>query len=347
MDKCMKKGSHLTFEERRKIAVLHAEGMSPYKIGKLLGRASNTIRNELKRGTTTVIVSYFEKERYFPDTGQAVYLKNRKKCRMPKKIDTCIRFIEYVEKNVLESKRSFESVCAEAIDTGGFRKEETCSVGTLYAYTERNMLKIKNIDLPEKVRRRKRKKPEVDRTHKRLKGTSIAERPEKINSREEFGHWEIDLVIGKQTTEDNALLTLTERKTRKEIVRKIKGKTIKAVHGCIRKLKKEIPHFGKVFKSITTDNGAEFSRLSELGKKLGIAIYYAHPYSSWERGLNENTNRIIRRFIPKGEMIKIYSKKKIQEIENWINTMYRGSLEWKTADYRYQEEVDRLLAAGS
>ena len=211
----------------------------------------------------------------------------------------------------------------------------------MYTYTDRNWLRIKNIDLTEKVGR-KHKKKVVLRRHKRLQGTSIVERPDKINTREEFGHWEIDLVIGKKKSEDNVLLTLSERKTKKEIIRKIKGKTVEAVHRCLKKIKKETYNFHKIFRSITTDNGSEFARLHELGKQLGVDVYYAHPYSSWERGQNENTNRIIRRFIPKGEMIKNYSKKQIQQIEDWINSMYRKSLGWKTADYYYQKELKLL-----
>lgn len=339
----VKKGSHLTMNERRSIAAMHDEGMSAYKIGKVLNRASNTIRNELRRGTTTIIAGYAEKEKYFPDCGQAVYEKNRKRCKMPKKIESCSTFIDYVEKQVIKSKRSFSAIHAEVLDKGTFAMDEICSVGTLYKYTDRNMLKIKNIDLLEKVRRKPRKE-KIGRKHKRLKGKSIVQRPEKIDRREDFGHWEIDLVIGKKTAADNVLLTLTERKTRKEIIRKIKGKNIESVHKCLRKLKRELPNFNKVFKSITTDNGAEFARLHELEDKLGIDVYYAHPYSSWERGQNENGNRIIRRFVRKGEMIKDYSPKKIAEVEKWMNTLYRKSLGWKTAEMCYQEEVDRLLA---
>ena len=338
----MQKGSHLSFEERKKIAILYDDGVSPYKIGKMIGRASNTIRNEIRRGTTTIIIDYYEKEKYFPDTGQAIYEKNRKKCRAPQKIETCSRYIAYVEEQVLKEKRSFSSIRAEVLDKGLFNEKEICSIALLYDYTERGLLKIKNLDLPEKVRRRPRGQGK-DRSHKRLHGTSIEERPEKINDRKEFGHWEIDLVIGKQTSEDHVLLTLSERKTKKEIIRKLRGKTVKAVHRCLRKLKKEIPYFSLVFRSITTDNGAEFSRLYELGKKLGIDIYYAHPYSSWERGQNENTNRMIRRFIPKGVMIKSYSPQKISEIEDWINTLYRKSLGWKTAEKCFEEELEKLI----
>lgn len=260
---------------------------------------------------------------------------------MPQKVESCTAFISYVEEQALKYKRSLASARASALEEGRFQEVEICSVGTLYTYVNRGMLRIKNIDLPEKLRR----KPKVqkDRTHKRLKGKSIEERPETINNREEFGHWEIDLVIGKQSADDRVLLTLAERKTKKEIIRSIKGKTVEAVHRCIRKLRKEIPHFDKVFRSITTDNGSEFARLHELGEQLGIDVYYAHPYSSWERGQNENGNKIIRRFIPKGHMIKKYRKAKVQEIEDWMNAMRRKSLDWKTAEECFQHEVEKLL----
>ena len=94
----------------------------------------------------------------------------------------------------------------------------------------------------------------------------------------------------------------------------------KAVHRCIRKSRKEIPYFDKVFKSITTVSGSEFARLHKLEKKLGIDIYYAHPYSSWEWA-------------------------QIHKIEDWMNTLYRKPLGWRTAEECYQEELDRLLEA--
>lgn len=340
---CVKKGSHLNIEERRMIAILTAEGKSPYAIAKLLGRASNTIRNELKRGTTNIIRGYFEYEGYFPDTGQTVYEKNRLKCRQPMKLKTCKDYIAYVEQEVLEKKRSFACVHAEVIAKGIFNKDEVCSIGTLYTYTNRCLLKIRNIDLPEKAGRRVKRKTKKDKKHKRLKGISIEQRPETISSREQFGHWEIDLVIGKQS-KDRVLLTLTERKTRKEIIRRISGKTVRAVGSCLKRLQKEIPHFDKVFRSITTDNGSEFAQLWKTGKKMGIDIYYAHPYSSYERGSNENANRIIRRFVRKGTAIKVYTKKQIQEVKNWINTMYRKILGWRTSEECYAEEVQKLLA---
>lgn len=151
------------------------------------------------------------------------------------------------------------------------------------------------------------------------------------------------IVSLEKKTNDKVLLTLTERMTRKEIIRKMPKKNVNSVHKVLNQLKREVPNFSLIFKSITTDNGSEFAKLHRWGKRAGVSVFYAHPYSSWERGLNENTNRIIRRFIQKGTEIKAQSKKRIQWIENWINTMYRKSIGWKTADQRYEEEVERIL----
>ena len=123
-----------------------------------------------------------------------------------------------------------------------------------------------------------------------------------------------------------ALLTLVERKTRKLIIRKIKDKTqasvLRAINGIERSMGKEA--FKVMFVSMTADNGSEFLdylalEQSVTGQSSRTHIYYAHPYSSWERGTNENTNRIIRRFVPKGCDIGKYTRKELREIEAWIN----------------------------
>lgn len=336
-----RKNKHLTQIERGQIAALHAQGYTPYKIAQILGRASNTIRNELRRGTTMIIEKgKYEKIRYFPERGQAIYESNRKRCTQGYKASSCKKFIEYVENQVLEEKRSLDSICGRVLKQGEFKKEEMVCTKTLYNYVDAGIMNVKNIDLPEKVRRRTKKRPYAKR-YKRTDGRSIEERAEQVNKRKEFGHWEIDLVIGKKDKEDNVLLTLTERKTRKEIIRKINGKSVEAVQECLDQIMKELPP--KALKSITSDNGQEFSHLYDIEER-GIKVYYAHPYSSYERGQNENTNGIIRRFIPKGVEIKKFSKDKIRKIENWINTMPRRNLGYFTAEELYQEELSKLDA---
>jgi len=143
-----------------------------------------------------------------------------------------------------------------------------------------------------------------------------------------------------------ALLTLTERKTRMKIIRKLKAGTqaavVRAINGIERQMGPEAFHM--VFKSITADNGSEFLDFQALEKSVrgGLRrtqVYYAHPYSSWGRGTNENANRIIRRFIPKGCDISKITRAEIQRIENWINRYPRKILNFKTAEEMFIQEL--------
>ena len=132
----------------------------------------------------------------------------------------------------------------------------------------------------------------------------IGERPTEADERQEAGHWEIDLVVGGKDKGATVLLTLTERKTRKLMIRKFKDRSQKAVVRTINGLERQMgaETFRLGFKSITADNGSEFLDRKALERSVSggdrTHIYYAHPYSSWKRGNNENANRIIRHFIP-------------------------------------------------
>ena len=135
-------------------------------------------------------------------------------------------------------------------------------------------------------------------------------RPEYINNQGEFGHWKIDTVIGIQDKNEPVLLTLTEHQTRFELIIKIGGKTEADVSASLKplmntRLSKEL------FKSITAHNGLEFSSLTEAIKSFA-EVCFTHPYSSWERGTNENHNGIIRRFIPKGVKISTVTDARIR-----------------------------------
>ena len=130
------------------------------------------------------------------------------------------------------------------------------------------------------------------RENKKLLGRSIEERPD-IDDKLEFGHWEADLVIGQKTNNDEALLTLLERQTRKYILVKIDGKTASAVMDGFEKVRKYFgSKFSDVFKSITTDNGSEFTELSNLEKGSKTLVYYAHPYSSKFKIAGYNASKI-------------------------------------------------------
>ncbi|MEG1275573.1 MAG: IS30 family transposase [Ruthenibacterium sp.] len=136
------------------------------------------------------------------------------------------------------------------------------------------------------------------------------------------------------------MLVLTERKTRYEIVMKIASKNAESVVNALGKLKRRYrKRFKKVFLSITVDNGCEFSDYDSM--KVFAPIYYCHPYSSWERGSNENANSIIRRWIPKGADMNKVTVKQVQFVENWINN-YPRKVIGTTSQKAFNTELEQL-----
>ena len=177
-----------------------------------------------------------------------------------------------------------KKVCIHSVESFVKRYEKVCedevipSTKALYNYTNQGLLEIKRIDLPRATRMKPRTKKRSS-THKRLAGKSIDERPEDIQTRSEFGHWEIDLMIGKKFINEAVLLTLVESKTRFAIARKLPFKSTDFIN---REINKIVTQYQELdFKTITADNDVEFSKLGEL--KCLKDVFYAHPYSSRKR----------------------------------------------------------------
>jgi IS30 family transposase len=190
---------------------------------------------------------------------------------------------------------------------------------------------IKNIDPPQKPSRNT--KTHTNKENKRLLGCSIEERPEEVDVREDFGHWETDLAIGQKSGKDEVLLTLLERKTRDISITRLPDKSADSMLAAFQKMQFELgDYFNKVFRTITTDNGPEFARLAELEMGTNTKVYFTHPYTSCERGSTENHNGLIRRFIPKGKRISDYSDDDILAVELWANSLPRKVLDYKTPD---------------
>jgi len=219
--------------------------------------------------------------------------------------------------------------------------ENTVCTKTLYNYVERGFLKIKNVDLPQKLKRIP--KSTKVRTNKKKLGKSISERPENVDFRVEFGHWEIDTVIGKKTSDQDVLLTIIERKSRYYKAIKIDSKSSKPVNDALLDLIMESKtKVSKVFKTITSDNGSEFSGLSDIESL--VSIYFCHPYSSFERGSNERHNGILRQFIPKGRSINDFSEDEIMYYVDLINAKPRKILGYKTPEEIFDEEMDKIYS---
>ena len=203
------------------------------------------------------------------------------------------------------------------------------------------MLNIHNYDLPEKLKRNT--KIHRIRKNKKKLGRSIEQRPQEVNKRNVFGHWECDLVLGHKTKDDEVLLTLSERMSREFLIIKIPDKTAASVMNAFKSLRKQYSeHWNDIFKTITTDNGSEFAELSQLEDISKTLVYYAHPYTSCDKGTVERHNDLIRSFIPKGDCINNYSLQQIIDIETWCNSLPRKILAYHTPDEIFERELDQI-----
>src|SRR5699024_10381592 len=270
-------------------------------------------------------------QKYYPDVGARVYKENQKNCGSSNRLMTSWKFILFAEDKIMKEKWSPDAVVGYAKKQEFF--ESIPCTKTLYNWIDNGDLKIKNMNLALKLRRNT--KSSKSRNNKKIFGTSIEERPESIETRKEFGHWEIDTVLGHKT-KDQAVLTLVERKTRMAIVRRIFSKSAPAVSGALDDIFQEYPNIKQVFKSITADNGSAFSA---QGDGKGIAIYFAHPCASWERGTNERHNGLLRRLIKKGQPIHAYSDQCIKDVANWMNTFPRKILNYQTPEENFKQFV--------
>ena len=341
-----RKGKHLIREERIVIEVMLKNLHSKAEIARCLGRSTRCIEREVNMGLARHLESDLtESMIYNADRAQDVHDRNARAKGPSLKLDDHPEIADYVSGKILKDGYS-PDVIAHLI-----RKEKMAGAvctKTLYAYIDMGLIPgVSNDTLWEKNYRRAHGKGSKKRFKEPVaERTSIEKRPDEVAGREVFGHWEIDLVVGGKGASKAVLLTLTERKTRRLIVRKLKDKTQASVLKALRAIESQMGagKFRAQFKTITSDNGTEFLDVeameqSALSKKTRVKMYYAHPYSSWERGTNENTNRMIRRFISKGSDIGKLTLKYIRKVEDWINNYPRKILEYKTAIEAFEMEI--------
>mgnify|MGYP000690531987 FL=1 len=333
-----RKGKHLEYSERQSIERWwNKDKRTKVEIAELLERTEKTIRNEIKRGLvknlTTELIEIWV---YSADVAQQRY-EYYLKAKGPKlKIDNDYELKKYVEKSIKKDKKSPEVIAEEIKEMNFKTKMSARTIRNNIASGEIYDIKPKDM-IYNKVHKERNKDKKI--YEKVPPEKSINYRPERANTREEYGHWEGDLVIGKRK-KGAVLFTLTERKTREEIIMKLPSKEAKEVAKALDVLEKIYKkEFSKKFKTITFDNGAEFRNWKILEKsydkrktKARTQVYYAHPYCSGERGSNENGNRLIRRFIPKGTDITLISEEFIKQIENWINNYPRAMFKYKSTN---------------
>ena len=342
-----RKWEQITERERYKIEALRTAGMSAKKISEELGRSKRCIERELKLGEVEQFLPYksVTKEKgeagiqlvYRADTAQLRHNERASNKGRGLKIGKDHKLVAFIEKKIKEEKWSPDVVVAEIRKHPEQYTTDICTK-TLYNYIDAGLfLGISNQDLLYKKEGKKRTYNPVRKVPlNNRNGKSIEERPKEIEQRTEKGHWEIDLVVGKQGTK-RVILTLVERKSRKSLYvfaeNKSQAAVLKALKRAVKRVKGD---FTEVFKTITTDNGSEFLDGKGIKEATGCKeVYYAHPYCSWEKGSNENGNRMLRRFLPKGTDFTRLTDKELLRIEHWVNNYPRKILGYKTADEVY------------
>lgn len=320
--------TQLNHYEREQIGILNALWLSSTDIGTKLGRDPSTIRRELKRlGPRTS---------YSPVRAQADARKKKKIPRTPKKLNH-VQLWELVQTK-LRLKWSPEQIAQYLKQTYA---ENTMHVSheTIYTYLyslPRGELRKELIQqLRQGERGRQRRKRDTDRRGQIPNMLSIHERPAEVANRCVPGHWESDLVIGKDHA--SAIGTLVERTTRTTILIPLKSKDALSVRKAFARTVKKLPK--EVFKSITHDRGSEMAQHELFTKDTQVQIYFADPQSPWQRGTNENTNGLIRQYFPKGTDFNLVSKAELKRVQTELNQRPRETLDWQTPE----ESFARLL----
>lgn len=314
-----KRYNHLSLEERDKITVMRSEGKAISEIARVIGRNKGTISRELRRNSSSEYKLYLSHRAQ----GRAEQRK-REACERPRLKNSQI--LGYVQ-NKLKEGWSPEQIA------GRIKKEHEClsiSHEAIYQY----IYDSKTADRKELIgclRRahRKRKLKGIGRKTKKTKipnRTSIEARPASVETRKQFGHWEGDSLISRKSTV--SLNSLVERKSRLLILTKLKRKTADETNKAVVKRLNGFPQ--KSRRTLTMDNGSENSGHQEITSAIGIKCYFAQPYASWQRGTNENTNGLIRWYLPKGTDFSKISDKHIAQIESLINNRPRKCLGFRT-----------------
>lgn len=333
-----KRGQHLGAEERGAIQQLRKLGYSNRAIAREINCSPSTVGYELARGTP----SYPGRGRrpgYSAKRGAAVYKTNRSRCCRAKTVSIDSMFLRWVAEQVRWHKWSLDACVGYARLKCLFPAEKIPCTKTLYNLVWKGELPLTLFELPEALGRRKHGKPRIS---KRLNGKSLEERPPEVDERNTFGHWESDTVLGRKKKGEPAVFTVVERLTGCCLAIQTDGKTTGGIARAMERLHAQFgDRFAKVFRSITTDNGSEFAAFSEF-EALGTKVYFAHPYSAWERPVNERTNRILRRFMPKGVSIQNYTDEAILMFADEINALPRKRLHYRTPEELFDAQIDLI-----
>lgn len=291
----------LSFSDRVVIQTLHQEKRSLQYIADYLGFSKTSIFNELHRLPGAYCAQLAQRD-------HEAKLKSR-----GRKLTLTTSLAHFIEEKIKVQKWSVEQV-AHIV---------SIAYKTIYNWIDQGLLNIKLADLPDHgIRRRRSKETRGTFSH----GRSIEQRPAEVDSRQSFGHFEADTVLsGKRRGQ--AIATFVERQSRLTIVKRLDGRDSRSMTEAILEIHDQL---GSKLKTLTVDHGKEFANYQAIEAQTGVALYFAHAYSPHERGSNENRNRVLRRFIPKGKAIEEISDQELVEINWYMNSRPLKCLNWKS-----------------
>ena len=303
-----KKQHYMSRDERYKLEALLEAKIPVSRIAKQLGFCRQTIYNEIKRGKYIHTCEWWDEERYSADKAQQIHAYNQTAKGRPLKIGRDHAYAKFLENKMLgvqedgridKRKRYSPAAALAEARKAGFAL--TVCVGTLYSYIDKRVfLHLTNKDSWEKGKPKKQNYQPVRRiAHPALPG--ITDRPEHVSQREEYGHWEIDLVVGKAKTKP-VLLTLAERRSREPMIFKLPDKRAASVRKIFDTLERTQPDFREKFKTITTDNGPEFLEYEQLtqsihgGRRFEVYYFGVQAVSAGDGDIAVNINPALEIF---------------------------------------------------
>ena len=326
---------HLSPEERALIMIEYNQGVSIRSIGYLLNRSPSTICREVKRNLTTQI------SQYCATTAARQYQDRRKLCVKPQKLIPDTLLYNQIKEWLVYKQWSPEQISGALKDYYPEQEYMQVSHETIYRYIYAHpkgglkKLMIHSLRQSKSKRGARGSKSSNYSTIKPEEEQFICHRPEDINARKIAGHWEGDLIAGSQNK--SCVGTLVERKTGYLILSQMKSKSALDVRQGFEEKMKKIPEFLRL--SMTYDRGSEMAQHATMSNNLKIDIYFADPHSPWQRGSNENTNGLIRQYLPKGTDLSHCTQKDLDDIAWLLNTRPRKRFDFKTPQYMMKQAL--------
>ena len=321
--------THFTLEERKYLQQLLSEGLSFRKIAEILERSPSTISREVKRNKAKYKPHRKTDNKYWYNHWRAnnLYIRRRREqSRQALNADT--PEWNYIIAG-LQNYWSPETICGRWHEE--FPEKKPLCVSTIYRYIR--LGKFPKITAKQHLRRRGKRIQTRNANYNSIQPDRIIpEWPEEIRNRIRIGDWEGDTVYGG--VGKGLLVTLVDRKSRHLKMGLLASRTAEGTREVIEKLLCGLP-----VKSVSLDNGSEFSEFRKLEEHLHTLVYFAEPHKPWQRGTNENTNDIIRFFFPKGFDFRTVTAEDIQLVEDLINNRPRKCLGWKTPAEILKESV--------